>query len=138
MFNFIDIYTFITVSGCVVRCPSALLWPGAYDAVKTALTLKEDNVNQIGNTCKICVALSFILCVVFHRSLFVLLCFLSFGYCIICPLIYGFWLPNLQTVKSESEIVLQVKFERKILVHRILKNWQGFLMFWSCYVKTMT
>jgi len=37
MFNFIDIYSFITVSICVGRGPSALLWPGAYNAVKTAM-----------------------------------------------------------------------------------------------------
>jgi len=37
MFNFIDIYSFIPVSGCVSRTPSALLFPGAYNAVKTPL-----------------------------------------------------------------------------------------------------
>ena len=37
MFNFIDIYSFIPVSGCVGRGPSALLWPGPYSAVKMAL-----------------------------------------------------------------------------------------------------
>jgi len=31
------IYIFIPVSGCVGRGPSALLFPGAYDTVKTAL-----------------------------------------------------------------------------------------------------
>ena len=31
------IYNFIPLSGCVCRDPSALLCPGAYDAVKTAL-----------------------------------------------------------------------------------------------------
>ena len=38
MFNFIDIYSFIHVSGCVGISPSALLCLGAYNAVKTALT----------------------------------------------------------------------------------------------------
>ena len=37
MFSFIDIYNFIPVSGRVGMGPSALLCPGAYDAVKTAL-----------------------------------------------------------------------------------------------------
>jgi hypothetical protein len=37
MFNFSDIYCFIHVSGCVGRGSSALLCPGAYNAVKTAL-----------------------------------------------------------------------------------------------------
>jgi hypothetical protein len=37
MFNFIDIYSFISVSGCVGMDPSALLFPGAYNVVKTAL-----------------------------------------------------------------------------------------------------
>jgi len=39
MFDFIDIYIFIPVSGCVGMGPSALLWLGAYNAVKTALDL---------------------------------------------------------------------------------------------------
>ena len=38
------------------------------------------------------VARSLAFCVVFCRSLFVL-CVLFFGHCIICPSIYGFWLP---------------------------------------------
>ena len=37
MFNFIDIYNCIPVSGRVGMGPSALLYPGVYDAVKTAL-----------------------------------------------------------------------------------------------------
>ena len=37
MFNFIYIYSFIPMSGCVGMGPSALLFPGARDAVKTAL-----------------------------------------------------------------------------------------------------
>jgi hypothetical protein len=41
MFNFIDIYSFIPVSGCVGMDPSALLCAGAFDAVKTALLLKN-------------------------------------------------------------------------------------------------
>jgi hypothetical protein len=39
MFIFIDIYSFIPVSGRVGMGPSALLCPVAYDAVKTALTV---------------------------------------------------------------------------------------------------
>jgi hypothetical protein len=39
MLNFIDIYIFIPVSGCVGRGPSALLCPGAYNAVKSALIM---------------------------------------------------------------------------------------------------
>ena len=40
MFNFIDIYSFILVSGCVGMGTSTLLCPGAlrYNAVKTALS----------------------------------------------------------------------------------------------------
>ena len=36
MFNFIDICSFIPVSGCVDMGPSALLFPGGYNVVKTA------------------------------------------------------------------------------------------------------
>ena len=39
MFNFIYIYSFIPMSGCVCMGPSALLFPGARDAVKTAMLL---------------------------------------------------------------------------------------------------
>jgi hypothetical protein len=39
MFNFIYINSFIPVSDCVGMDPSALLFPGARDAVKTALFL---------------------------------------------------------------------------------------------------
>ena len=37
MFNSIGIYIFILVSGCVGMVPSAVLCPGAYNAVKTIL-----------------------------------------------------------------------------------------------------
>ena len=37
MFNFVEIYSFIHVNGCVGRGPSALLCPEAYNAVKMAL-----------------------------------------------------------------------------------------------------
>jgi len=37
MFNFIDIYRFIHASGCVCMGSSALILPGVYNAVKTAL-----------------------------------------------------------------------------------------------------
>ena len=37
MFNFIDIYSFIPVSGSVDMGPSALFSPGVYIGVKTAL-----------------------------------------------------------------------------------------------------
>jgi hypothetical protein len=39
MFNFKYIYSFIPMSGCVGMGPNALLFPGARDAVKTALLL---------------------------------------------------------------------------------------------------
>jgi len=39
MFNLIDIYICIQVSGCIGRGPLALLCPGAYNSVKTALSL---------------------------------------------------------------------------------------------------
>jgi len=42
----------------------------------------------------VCVARSLVFCVVFCISLFVLLSFISFDLCIVCPSsIYGFWLP---------------------------------------------
>jgi len=37
MFNFIDIYIFIPVSSFVGRGPCALFFPGAKNAIKTAL-----------------------------------------------------------------------------------------------------
>ena len=37
MVDFIDIYSFIPVSGCVDMGTIALLCPGAYNVVKTAL-----------------------------------------------------------------------------------------------------
>jgi hypothetical protein len=37
MFNFIDIYSFISVNGCVGMSASALLCPVAYYAVKTTM-----------------------------------------------------------------------------------------------------
>ena len=49
MFNISTIYIFIQVSGYVGRAPSALLCPGAYDAVKAALTInssKKDNMTK--------------------------------------------------------------------------------------------
>jgi hypothetical protein len=39
MFNCIDIYSFIPVSGCLGRGPTALLFPGAYYDIKTALVI---------------------------------------------------------------------------------------------------
>ena len=39
MFNFIYIYSFIPMSGCVGICRCALLFPGARDAAMTALLL---------------------------------------------------------------------------------------------------
>jgi hypothetical protein len=39
MFNFIYIYSFIPMSGCVDMGPSVLFFPGTRDAVKTALLL---------------------------------------------------------------------------------------------------
>jgi hypothetical protein len=41
MFNLMDNYNFIPVSGCVGRGPSALLCPWAYCAVKTALVVVD-------------------------------------------------------------------------------------------------
>jgi hypothetical protein len=38
------------------------------------------------------IAQSFVFCILFCRSLFVLLS-CSFGHCIVCPFIYRFWLP---------------------------------------------
>jgi len=37
MFKYIEIYSFIPVSGCVGMRPSALLCPGAYNAGNTTL-----------------------------------------------------------------------------------------------------
>jgi hypothetical protein len=42
MFNLAEIYSFIHVSGCVGMNSSALLYPGAYDAIKTALHVRRD------------------------------------------------------------------------------------------------
>jgi len=42
MFNFIDIYSFIPESGCVGMGTSVLLYPWAFNAVKTAL--HADNI----------------------------------------------------------------------------------------------
>ena len=41
MFNFIDIYTFIPVSCCVVRGLSELLCTVTFNAVKTALNVVD-------------------------------------------------------------------------------------------------
>ena len=46
MFNFIDIYSFIPVSVSVGRGPSTLLWPGTYNAVKTALVIRRLKSNK--------------------------------------------------------------------------------------------
>ena len=40
MFNFIYIYSFIPMSSCVGIGPSAVLFPGPRDAVKTTLLVK--------------------------------------------------------------------------------------------------
>jgi len=37
MFNIIDIYSFISMSGCIGRGTGVLFCPGSYNAVKTAL-----------------------------------------------------------------------------------------------------
>ena len=37
-FNFIDSYSFIPASDCVAMGPNALLYPGVYNTVKTALS----------------------------------------------------------------------------------------------------
>jgi hypothetical protein len=47
MLNFIDIYICLPVSGCDGRGPSALLCPGAYNAVKTALVTCIDRLYGI-------------------------------------------------------------------------------------------
>jgi hypothetical protein len=40
VFNFIHIYSFISVSGCVDMGPGVLLCPGVHNAVKMALHLQ--------------------------------------------------------------------------------------------------
>ena len=45
MFNFINIYSFIPVSGCVDMGPSAMLCQGAYNAVKIALNIYAIIIN---------------------------------------------------------------------------------------------
>ena len=42
MFDFINIYSFISVSGCVGMAPSALFCTGSNNAVKTALKTVSD------------------------------------------------------------------------------------------------
>jgi len=44
MFNFIDIYGFSPVIGCVGRGPNALICPGVYYAVKTALHIRLPSI----------------------------------------------------------------------------------------------
>lgn len=46
MFNCIDSYSFIPVSCCVGRDTSALLCPVAYDASRTAVTIREANFEE--------------------------------------------------------------------------------------------
>jgi hypothetical protein len=48
------------------------------------------------------VSQSLVVCVVFCRSLFVLLpfCRFYFGHCIVCPSIYGFWIPPLSSIRE--------------------------------------
>ena len=51
---------------------------------------------------------SLVLCVLFCRSLFVV-CSFSFGHCVVCPSIYGCWLPsgifNLFSLFLESKLL---------------------------------
>jgi hypothetical protein len=47
MFNLIDNYSFIPVSGCVGRAPSALLCRGGVNTVKTTLTITLTLLNVI-------------------------------------------------------------------------------------------
>ena len=55
MFNFIDIYSFISVSFCVGMDLSALLFPGVYNAIQTALItwcnlqIESDILNETGS-----------------------------------------------------------------------------------------
>jgi hypothetical protein len=49
MFNFIDMYSFIPVSGGVGMGTSALLCPGAYNVIKTALS-GEIHIHTFYNT----------------------------------------------------------------------------------------
>jgi hypothetical protein len=55
--NFIDIYRFTPVSGCVAMGLSSLLCPGAYDAVKTALRIII-YIFYSGFVCTYCLACS--------------------------------------------------------------------------------
>ena len=52
MFNFIDIYIFIPVIGCVGRGPLELLCPGAYNAVKTTLPRRRGRESTRANNLK--------------------------------------------------------------------------------------
>ena len=52
MFNFIDIYIFIPVIGCVGRGPLELLCPGAYNAVKTTLPRRRGRETTRANNLK--------------------------------------------------------------------------------------
>jgi len=47
MFNFIDIYIFIPVSGCLGRAQVNCFGPGAYDAVKTSLLTGHNSYRYI-------------------------------------------------------------------------------------------
>jgi len=44
MFNFIDIYSFISVSVCVGKGPGVLFWLGVCTAVKTVMS--RDNTDE--------------------------------------------------------------------------------------------
>ena len=46
MFNFIDIYSFIPVGGCVGKGPHCTTLTGAYNAVKTGLTSPRTYTNR--------------------------------------------------------------------------------------------
>jgi len=73
----------------------------------------------------VCISRSLLLCVVFCGSLFVLLSFL-FCYCIVCLLIYGFWLPLWCVQTSLAISCPHFELRRWELVHSRNKRW----MFW--------
>ena len=52
----LTIYIFIHASGCVGRGPSALLFPGTYDAVKTAMHLYIPQVRGFSTLITYCLS----------------------------------------------------------------------------------
>jgi len=106
----ICVYPLFSFGHCAV-CPSPIygFWLPPFGILKFFLLLSrilliiqttEINPNEMfmehlrspSALSEVRVTRSLVLCVMFYRSLFVFLSF-SFVHCVVCPSIYGFWLP---------------------------------------------